>query len=207
MKARARSAFTAFDVVVSLATLFLLMALFILAQRSARVGCGGATCASNQKQIALAFRMWSNDHGDKFPMSADASACAGNPIPSFLMISNELTTPKLLFCPQDRRRGPRALAFEALTTNEVSYSIGIDASETNAASLLLTDRNVALPNLQQPAGLLLISEPKAASWNREIHELQGNIALADGSVSQRTQKALQQALKDSGLATNRFAVP
>lgn len=45
-------------------------------------------CVNNLKQIGLAARIWSNDHGDKFPAS-------------FLTLSNELVAPKVLVCPGD----------------------------------------------------------------------------------------------------------
>ena len=45
-------------------------------------------CVQNLKQLGLAARIWSNDHGDKFPAS-------------FLAMSNELVAPKVLVCPGD----------------------------------------------------------------------------------------------------------
>ena len=45
-------------------------------------------CINNLKQLALAARIWSSDHGDKFPSD-------------FLTMSNELVSPKALVCPGD----------------------------------------------------------------------------------------------------------
>ena len=45
-------------------------------------------CVNNLKQINLGARIWSNDHGDKFP-------------PDFLTMSNELVTPMVLVCNGD----------------------------------------------------------------------------------------------------------
>jgi len=52
-------------------------------------------CISNIKQIGLAARMWSNDHGDSLP-------------PDFLTMSNELNSLKLLICPGDAKRAAAA---------------------------------------------------------------------------------------------------
>jgi len=202
--------FTGWDVLILLSTVVLLMGLVLLANRPSRGARGGRIqCVSNQKQIALAFRMWSNDHANQFPMSSGAkdSAVAGDPIPSFLILSNELVSPKLLLCPEDQKRGPRALIFAGLAAKNISYLVGIDANETNVASILTADRNVVLPDLKQPQGLLSITDSGSAQWSREIHKQQGNIALVDGSASQATQDGLRKALRGSGLATNRFAVP
>lgn len=202
--------FTGWDVLILLSTVVLLMGLVFLANRPSRGARGGRIqCVSNQKQIVLAFRMWSNDHAEQFPMSSNSkdSAIAGDPIPSFLIISNELNSPKMLFCPEDRKRGPRAVTFEALGAKNISYMIGTDASETNGASILTADRNVVLQDLKQPRGVLIITNWLNAQWGPDIHKLQGNIAFADGSASQTAQDGLQKALRSCGLATNRFAVP
>ncbi len=45
-------------------------------------------CVNNLKQIALASRLYANDHNDTFPST-------------FLAMSNELNTPKILVCPGD----------------------------------------------------------------------------------------------------------
>lgn len=46
-------------------------------------------CINNMKQIGLAARMWSLDHKEVFP-------------PDFITMSNELFTPKILVCPDDK---------------------------------------------------------------------------------------------------------
>jgi hypothetical protein len=77
-------------------------------------------CVNNLKQVGLAFRIWSGDNGDKYPMAVskaqgganeyvDVSATSGtgsataglNPIMPFMVMSNELSTPKVCYCPSD----------------------------------------------------------------------------------------------------------
>lgn len=136
-----------------------------------------------------------------------ASAMTGDPIGTFAALSNELNSPKILYCPQDTKRGPRTLVFEQLSRTNTSYSIGIDANETNTSSILVADRNIILPHVPEAEGLLSITNWKHAVWSRDIHEFQGHIAFADGSASLVGQDGLQKALRESRLATNRFAVP
>jgi prepilin-type processing-associated H-X9-DG protein len=46
-----------------------------------------------------------------------------------------------------------------------------------------------------------------AGWTHAMHQQQGNVALADGHVEQLTTSKLREALKYSGSATNRLALP
>lgn len=63
-------------------------ALLLPALAKAKARAQTISCVSNMKQIGLAARMYANDHKDVFP-------------PSFLAMSNELVTPKILVCPGD----------------------------------------------------------------------------------------------------------
>jgi Protein of unknown function (DUF1559) len=66
-------------------------------------------CVSNLKQIGLAARMWAQKHGDVWPED-------------FLVMSNELNTPKILVCPSDTARQP-ARQWSELTAGSISYQI------------------------------------------------------------------------------------
>jgi len=85
------------------------------AKRAAR----RAQCATNLKQVVLAFKVWEGDHGDKYPMAVstiswgameNVSSRANSTItPSggygltnvFCVMSNDMNTPKILYCPTD----------------------------------------------------------------------------------------------------------
>src|SRR5688572_280406 len=94
--------FTKWDLLVCLATVaVLVMALPLLPTR----GCGGRAprinCVSNLKQIGLGFRMWSNDHEERFPWEVPAveggtKEFAHSPYAGlhFTLASNEFTHPK-----------------------------------------------------------------------------------------------------------------
>ena len=98
----------------------------------AKSGTHQATCINNLKQIGLAFRTWALDHGDKFPFNlsaseggtlefcrADKTGFDSNAALHFQVMSNELSTPVLLVCPQ----GPAKAAkdFRSLKAKHVSY--------------------------------------------------------------------------------------
>jgi competence protein ComGC len=68
-------------------------------------------CANNLKQVGFAYKVWSNDHNDKYPM--DVSVTNGGTMElmntadawkTFQVMSNELSTPKVIFCPGDSSR-------------------------------------------------------------------------------------------------------
>jgi hypothetical protein len=92
---------------LSLAFIPILAGLMLPALAKAKDKAQRINCMSNMKQIGLAARMWSNDHGEKFP-------------PDFISMSNELSTPKIFVCPGDRSK-TRAMDWSSFGPENVSY--------------------------------------------------------------------------------------
>ena len=198
---------------------------------------------NNLKQVGIAFRTWAIDHDGYMPMQAQ-SALGGNADTDvgvrilgsaqvssrgvskmFLTMSNELSTPKLLFCPAEYESSYRqpATSFAPTnvgTTNAVpytndlncSYFIGVDASETNPRMFLTGDHNLGgngnpptIPFLSAPAigrpfvslGTNFIANQGPAFLDN-MHAKQGNVGMADGSVEWFNRSELRAALKSSG---------
>ena len=108
----------------SLAFIPILAGLMLPALAKAKDRAQRINCVSNMKQIGLAARMWSNDHGGKFP-------------PDFASMSNELFTPKILVCPGDSSK-TRAMNWSEFGPGNVTYEYlepGID--EKNAAQTVV----------------------------------------------------------------------
>jgi hypothetical protein len=66
---------------------------------------------TNLKQIDLAFRIWPGDQSDKYPMQVSVAngvamelIATENVAACFQVMSNELSTPKILTCPADISR-------------------------------------------------------------------------------------------------------
>jgi competence protein ComGC len=83
-----------------------------LAKRRAKTSRIG--CTNNLKQIALSFRIWAGDNNDEFPMNVSVTnggamelALRGSIYESFLVMSNELSTPKILVLSQWRSNSKR----------------------------------------------------------------------------------------------------
>jgi prepilin-type processing-associated H-X9-DG protein len=176
-------------------------------------------CVSNLKQIGLAFRMWSNDHGEKFPMQSSMFGTNGGTMEfnltgavwrHFQMLSNELNTPKVLVCPDDKARS-RITDWPSLTNNShLSYFVGLDGDETRPQTILSGDRSLT-GTIKPIKGVLLMSTNNRITWTSEIHKNAGNIALADGSAHQFTTPALarqfQAVFASTTQAVHRLALP
>jgi prepilin-type processing-associated H-X9-DG protein len=128
----------------------------------------------------------------------------GNASRHFQVMSNELSTPKILICPSDNRNF--ANNFNSLKNENLSYFVGLDAEDVRPELLLSGDRNIT--NGLAPKRTILILPPdRPAGWTEAIHRDQGNIAFADGTVLSFTTLALRNALRKTGDSTNRIALP
>jgi len=56
----------------------------------------------------------------------------------------------------------------------------------------------------KPAILMTDQE---VGWTREMHHNSGNVVLANGDAQMLWPESLEKALRDSGAATNRLAIP
>jgi hypothetical protein len=76
-------------------------------------------CVNNLKQIGLALRVWSTVHDDKYPTS-------------LMVMSNELSTPKILICPGDTARQPyTSLGFGQFQDSMTSYQFTMKPDDGN----------------------------------------------------------------------------
>jgi prepilin-type processing-associated H-X9-DG protein len=136
-------------------------------------------------------------------------------------MSNELSTPKILVCPEESNSKRRAASIFASTvapgsppgivpftpTNNLSYFIGLDATQTNSQTILAGDDNLMLGKIRTRPGLWLLPTNTPPAWTKERHVNQGNFALADGSVHTFTTAGLAAVLSNTGISTNRLAMP
>jgi len=171
-------------------------------------------CVNNLKQIGLAFRIWEGDNGDKLPMRVPANkggamepALRGNVAPVFQVMSNELSTPKILVCPADADRSVANGFVSGFDNSHVSYFAGLDANDLEWQGLLSGDENFAIGSRPVKSGLLLLATNAPVSWTATRHVNRGNIGLADGAVMTTGSASLLQLLVQTGVAANRLAIP
>jgi type II secretory pathway pseudopilin PulG len=218
IEARSRSsrtarAFTVTELLVVIACVAILAALLLpgLARfrtRSSRLGC-----ANYMKQIGLAFRSWSLDNNDRFPMQVSITnggtmelVTNGMAFPHFQVMSNELSTPKILLCPEDKQRRYATNFAIGLTDNQISYFLNVNGTNADGFSLLSGDRNITN---RAAAGSRLVSLTKgdAIAWTKEIHWEKGHLGFGDGRVDAFSNGSVRAVIQIGDGTTNWLAVP
>jgi len=196
-------------------------------------------CVNNLKQVGLSFRLWDGDNGEKYPMQVVATS--GGPAQQssiadgsgaaylyqvFQVMSNELGTPKIVVCPEDKDRNIATNFgghFDALGNAGISYFVGKDADEAQPQLILAGDRNIGLKPTQGWGGNTSGSGPTGFSplygkagnylslsnyamdprlqWTDRLHQGKGNVVLSDGSVQQLDSIKMRAAITSSSNAT------
>ncbi len=175
------------------------------------------SCRNNLQQIGLAFRIFANDNNDLYPMQvAEAESGAkeaverGELFRIFLVMSNELSVPRTVICPADQRSA--ATNWATLANTNISYFVGLEATDTRPNMILSGDRDIA-ENGQLLRGTANLTTNRPVAWHKLLHKEGGNLLYADGSVqlpaTLKLPGALQlhQQLANTGDATNRVLFP
>jgi prepilin-type processing-associated H-X9-DG protein len=210
---RRKRAMTILDVLVVLVCI-LILAIILLPMLSTAKRRGGPNCASNLKQISLAFQIWAADNNNKYPMSVSVTNGGamelietGNLVACLQLVSNEMSTTKILVCPADPER-TFATNFDVLDSSNVSYFVGADASNDADPNMVLDgDDNLVIGGMPVKSGMLDLRSNAPVFWSEARHVRVGNIGFADGSVLETATKGLQQAFQKTGLTTNRIVIP
>ena len=209
MKSKPRG-FTLVMLLVVIAVVAILAALLLPALASAKKKAQRISCINNLKQSGLAFKIWAGDNEDKYPMEVLTSKhgtaefnTGATTFRHFQVMSNELSTPKILICPNDSRIA--ADNFARLKNKNLSYFVGLDANDSDPQRFLDGDRNITSES-EPENGILKLTPGGPVSWTSAIHVNIGNLGLADGSVQQLSNTALKNTLKQSGDATNTWRI-
>lgn len=222
---RTAEAFTLIELTIVVACLVILGAILLPSLARPPHHCG-VNCSNNLKQIGRGFRTWAIDNNDRYPMQVPLTnggtmelVNSGTVFPHFLVMSNELSTPKLLICPAENNPARTTattfdrvarLAFGQIpftNDNNVSYFVGVDADQSQPAMLLAGDGNLSFNGVLAKHGLQQLGTNSAVGWANPRHDSGGNICFADGSVQRIVNREWPVLLSKTGQATNRLALP
>jgi prepilin-type N-terminal cleavage/methylation domain-containing protein len=169
-----KKAFTLIELLVVIAIIAILAAMLLPALAAAKRKAQKINCTNNLKQVGLAMRIWEGDNGDRYPMAVSsvtggASEYVGHSSATtavsgedagivFMVMSNEVGTPKVLYCTSDNihSSGPATnftsslLGISPVTGTKyptpgfglLSYFVNGDASEADSQAVLDGDCNI-----------------------------------------------------------------
>ena len=178
---KSTKAFTLVELLVVIIVITVLAAMLLPALAATKGISQKIYCINNLKQIGLAFRTWEGSQNSRFPQAVSymygganeylthqngpGGVTAANPLNpgmAFMVVSNGLSTPKVLFCPSDNYHtagsgyatnfsyqdllgiaaptaGNKATAS---STTKISYFVNGDASEANPRDVTIGDGNI-----------------------------------------------------------------
>ena len=207
------AALTKLEVLVVVAVLILLG--FLLLQRIARRNdrSSQVICWANLHKITLAFNQWALDHDGKFPAQVSVTkggskefVATGEVFRHFQLLSNSLITPAVLVCPADKPRQAAGAFTGAVSNTNLSYFVNVDAGDTMSSALVTGDRNLTNGSLL-PNRIMELKSDSVVGWTAEMHHLQGNVGLLDGSVQTFSTPEMRRAVNSLGTTTDRLAIP
>jgi prepilin-type N-terminal cleavage/methylation domain-containing protein len=238
---RQNAAFTLVELLVVIAIIAILAAFSLPALARTRSQAQRIACSNNLKQVGVAFRTWAIDHNGNMPMrvagggttpaandAGGASGAIGTAADAhftyliFRCMSNELSTPKILFCPAEMDGSAKYSATTFSSTvppgtpgqipyasnANISYFVGWDARETMPQMFLTGDhslgtgivnQNVAAATAYKNQAIAINTNNIQAAWtDSSQHQKQGNIAMADSSVQGCSITGFRSAAANSG---------
>ena len=235
-----KSAFTLIELLVVIAIIAILAAMLLPALAAAKRKAQKINCTNNLKQVGLSFRLWEGDNNDRYPMAVSSAAggsmeyvshyasatsmTAANtyaPGVSFQVMSNQLSTAKILYCPSDNIHSAAATNFSNVSlfgnatlgnssAGSVSYFINGDSTESDPQMVMSGDCNIGTTTAANAAGtrFTLATQYKTGqTWGwtaNDLHQKAGNLQMSDGSVQSATISGLQVYLMNG---TNTVIAP
>jgi prepilin-type N-terminal cleavage/methylation domain-containing protein len=191
-----KKAFTLIELLVVIAIIAILAAMLLPALAAAKRKAQRINCVNNLKETYLGTKIWEGDNSDQYPMAvgtalggakefvasyANQTPATYSPYSEFQVMSNQLATPKILYCTSDNNpngaaagneasppashTGTYATNFNNVTFGDayVSYAICGDATEAYPGMIIFADRNIGTgPTAYSPTPATVMFQGTAA---------------------------------------------
>jgi prepilin-type processing-associated H-X9-DG protein len=204
-------AFTRFDLLIVVCVIAALFISFLVWTSNFKVRSLRYACINNIKQCALGALVWIGDNQEQFPMAVSNKLGGtldwvpeGNAFRHFQVMSNELSTPVVVWCPADPR--VHATNFTYFANENISFFVGLDAKPSDRRAWLFGDRNIT-NGLAAQYTIMNLASGQSAGWDNQLHDRCANVAFGDGHVEQLSNADLRRTLKEAVGWTNRLALP
>jgi hypothetical protein len=211
---RRNSAFTRLELVALLCVIAVVSVLFLPMLAQAKRKASRVACINNLKDIGLVHRIFATDNNDLFVFqipiaNGGTMEFTNNIVPHFQALSNELSTPKILICPERNPRTIPATSFAVFAPSNTDYFIGLLASQTNSASILAGETSFTINGAPHGHGLLRLSTNTIVSYPANLHadKRPPSLVLADGSAIYLNSATWRERFTAAGAETNLLLLP
>ncbi len=140
-----------------------------------------------------AFLVWSSDHESKFPMQTSVTnggamelVVTGNVAACFIVMSNQLSSPRVLICPTDYRHTAATNFQNDFDNSHIGYFVTLGAGSNSLQQWFISgDDNFATStDVRVKSGILELTTNTPVSWIRSRHPYGGNLDYADGHAQE-----------------------
>ena len=215
----AEAAWTKWELLLVVFVVGLLIVMLVPAWLKAKARSSRTSCVNNVKQVAMGLRLFANDNDSRYPDASTNITSNTELWKLFQLAQNDISSPRILICPEDRERTSAAdfltasgssadsFAHSSKRNLALSYFYAAGADEAFPSRILIGDRNLTRDpdrSDNSPGTTFLSGTQRLGSteeqikdfrWAAKIHDRWGSLAFMDGSAQQLTSGAVIAAAR------------
>ncbi|HLP76545.1 MAG TPA: prepilin-type N-terminal cleavage/methylation domain-containing protein [Candidatus Paceibacterota bacterium] len=208
-RSRSRRAFTLIELLVVIAIIAILAAMLLPALATAKAKAQRIQCASQEKQMGVAFNLFTADHTDMYPPACHSTGggklswdsylnkyIGGNVSDADLMVGaiDVEVTPKILKCPADRDAKVAWMGGSNPYFGVRSYAMNaVGPGWSTEYQVSTKNRSYPLPRMNQGVGIYWwdANDPRVPDWDARSYKTtavadpSGTILLAEEPTGQQ----------------------